>query len=76
MAIEANDLIGIARQALTNAAIHPTDLRLKAYGKVGEEWHIDVLYKKGPSSGEIAVALAIKAETGEVRAFWEGRTWK
>lgn len=76
MAIEASDLIGIARKALANAAIHPTDLRLKGYLKVGDAWHIDVLYKKGLSSGEIGVALAINAETGEIRGFWEGRTWK
>lgn len=76
MAIESNDLIKIARQALANAAIHPTELRLKSYSKVGDEWHIDVIYRKGLTLSEIAAALAINAETGEVRAFWEGRTWK
>jgi len=80
MAIEPKDFLDIARKALSIAAIYPTDLQLSSYSKVDGEWWINVTYTyKKPQSLSLTVtaaALAINAETGEIRGFWEGKTWK
>jgi len=76
MTIGPDDLLGVARKALANAQVYPTDVCLESYYKVGDEWHVDVVYTEPKTKYETTAALAVKTETGEIRGFWKGRRWK
>jgi len=77
MKVESSDLINVAGDVLGQMGIHDyRDVKLTYVLKAGNIWKVNFSYYKGLDFFQTISSLAVDAETGEFRGFWQDRVWK